>query len=180
MIQQNMTKLASIATRSTATQTTNSVTDWSSLQLWRSIQGDYWLELQRPQHFIQQILEQSRDSSRNLPDRTPTGVLEQQRDRIRRISLDMNALNKSCSVEMATCSAPLSPRRPAFRLRALCSATIMVARPPQKGGSNKLLRKGRAEISEEGGGLRKEPAVTIEESSSVHEVDARRKRPRSS
>ena len=63
VIQQNMTKLASIATRSTATQTTNSVTDGSSLQQWRSIQGKYWLELQRLQHSIQQILEQTRIGS---------------------------------------------------------------------------------------------------------------------
>ena len=50
VIQQNLTKLASIATRSTANQTTNSVTDRSSLQQWRSVQGKYWLELQRLQH----------------------------------------------------------------------------------------------------------------------------------
>ena len=36
----NMTKLASIATRSTATQKTNYLSDGQ----WRSIQGKYWLE----------------------------------------------------------------------------------------------------------------------------------------
>ena len=106
-----MTKLASIATRSTATQTTHSVTDGSSLQQWRSTQGKYWLELRGLQHSIQQILTQTRNPSRKLPARTPTAVLEQRRDRIRSISLDMNAFSKSCSVEMATSSAPQSRLR---------------------------------------------------------------------
>ena len=98
---------------------TNSATDGSSLQQWCSIQGKYWLELQRLQHSIQQILEQTRDTSRKLPARTPTAALEQLRDRIRSIFLDMNAFNKSCSVEMATgsrqtscsCAAPSWSRR---------------------------------------------------------------------
>ena len=76
VIQQNTTKLASIATRSTVAQTANPVSDGSSLlqrltstatkltetsdpvadgrslQQWPSIQGKYWLELQRVQHSI--------------------------------------------------------------------------------------------------------------------------------
>ena len=69
-----MTKLASIATRSAATETTNSITDGSSLQQWRSIQGKHWLELQRLQHSIQQTLEQTGDPTRKLPARPPTFV----------------------------------------------------------------------------------------------------------
>ena len=44
VIQQNMTNLASIGTRSTATPTTNSMTDEGSSQQLRSIQGKYWLK----------------------------------------------------------------------------------------------------------------------------------------
>ena len=110
VIQQNMTKLASIATRSTATQTTNSVTDGSSLQQSRSIQGKYWLDLQRLQHSIQQIFQRTREPSRKLPARSPTAVLEQLRDRIRSISLDMNAHDKSCSVETEIQQPSKEPR----------------------------------------------------------------------
>ena len=155
-----MTKLASIATRSTATQTQNSVTDGRSLLQWRSTQGKYWLELQRLQHSIQRTLEQTRDPSRKLPALSPTVVLEQQRDRIRFICLDMHSLNKSCCVEKATSSAELAPRRPAVRLRALVQHHHQVALPLQNGRSHGLQRNGHAEHNEEGGGLRNEPAVT--------------------
>ena len=43
-----------------------------------------------------------RANARTAKSRTPIAVLEQQRDRIMSISLDVNALNKSCSVEVAT------------------------------------------------------------------------------
>ena len=123
-------------------------------------------------------LEQTRDPTRKLPARTPTVVREQQRDRIRSISLDMNALNRSCSVEMATSSARLSLRRPAVRLRAPVQRRRHGGPAPQQGGSNEPQRKGRAETSGEGGGLSKRSCSdTIGESSSVD--DARRKRPRS-
>ena len=110
VIQQNMTKLASIATRSTATQTTHSVTDGRSLQQSRSIQGKYWLDLQRLQHSVQQIFQRTREPSRKLPARSPTAVLEQLRDRIRSISLDMDALDKSCSVETEIQQPSKKPR----------------------------------------------------------------------
>ena len=46
--------LTSMATKSTATQTADPVEDGRSLQHWRSIQWKYWLELQRGvQHSIQ-------------------------------------------------------------------------------------------------------------------------------
>ena len=94
VIQQNTTKLALIASISTVTQTT---------------QGKYWLELQRLQHRIQQIIVQTRDPRRKLPARTPIAVLEQLRDRIKCISFNMNALDTSCSVEAATGFALPSP-----------------------------------------------------------------------
>ena len=82
VIQQNITKLASTATRSTAAQTVDSVSDGSSLlhwqtstatkstaaqtsapvaderslQQWRSTQEKYWLKLRRVQHSTQQNL----------------------------------------------------------------------------------------------------------------------------
>ena len=97
MIQQNMTRRrprpvtgapnsSSSTNRSAATQTTNSATDKGLLQQWRSIQGKYWLELHRLQHRIQQIITQTRDPNRKLPDRTLIAVLEQLRDRINSIS----------------------------------------------------------------------------------------------
>ena len=150
VIQQNITKLASIATRSTAasdesslwgwlataatqstaTQTPAPETDERSLQQWRSAQGKYWLELERLQHSIQQTLEQSRDPGRKARARSPTAVLEQLLDRIRGISQDMHALNRSCCVEMATSSAPSAARKAsrgassATRTLGFCSAEI--------------------------------------------------------
>ena len=48
------------------------------------------------QHSNQQTLEQCRDRGRRARARSPTAVLEQLRDRIRSISQDMHALNRSC------------------------------------------------------------------------------------
>ena len=89
-----------------------------ALHQWRATEGEYWLELPRLQQRIQRTLDQIRDPSRQLPARTPTPILEQLRDRIVAIALDMNALNQSCSVESATSRAPQLPPRPAVRRRA--------------------------------------------------------------
>ena len=81
-------------------------------------------------------------------------------------------------------------RQPAVRARRLadqpsdfvllCNATLTAGRPQQKGGSNEPQRKGRAGTNGEGGWSEKRACRdTIEESSSVDEVDARRKRRRS-
>ena len=104
---QNMTNLASIGTRSTATPTTNSMTDESSSQQLRSIKGKYWLELAPypADHHADPRLESQ------LPARTLIAVLEHLRDRIQYISLDINSLNKSCSVEAAIDFALPSPSR---------------------------------------------------------------------
>ena len=114
VIQQNITKLASIATRSTAAQTMNPVSDGSSLlhrltstatkstatQTSNSVLAGSGAPLKgntgwnsKVQHSIQQTLEPSRDPSRRSTARSPTAVLEQLRDRIRSISQDMHALN---------------------------------------------------------------------------------------
>ena len=110
--------LTSTATKSRVTETSNPAADGRSLQQWRSIQGKYWLELQRVQHSIQQTLEHSRDPSRRPTACSPIAVLEQLRDRIRSVSQDMHALNRSVCVEMATSSAPQASGRAAVRLRA--------------------------------------------------------------
>ena len=124
VIQQNMTKLASIATRSTANQTPNSVTDGRSLQQWRSTQENTGSS-------FRVFSEQTCDPSRKLPSRSPTVVLEQLRDRIRSISADMHALNKSCSVELA------NQQRASVATQTSRQTSCSCALPPspQKGGS---------------------------------------------
>ena len=90
----------------------------------------------------------------------------------------MNALNKSCSVEMTTSSTPLSPRRPAVRLRALvqrhhhggpASAERRKQRTTKKRTCRNQRRRRRSE--------KRACSDTIEEPSSRDGVDARRKRP---
>ena len=73
------------------------------------------------------------------------------------ISLGMNALNKSWATG---CALP-SPSRPAVRLRALVQRHHQVGWLPQRVGSNKPQRKGHAGTKGEGGGLRREPVVTL-------------------
>ena len=149
VIQQNMTKLASIETR--------------PLQQCWSIQGKYWLELQRLQHHIQQIIVQTLDPNRKLPDRAPIAALEELRDRINSISLDTNALNSSCTVAKQTsreasssCVAPPS--------RWFCLRREAETRQHQ-------WTRRRSE--------KRACSDNVEESSSVEEVDARRKHNRS-
>ena len=72
----------------------------------------------RLQHHIQRTLDQIRDPSRQLPSRTPTAVLEQQRDQIQAIALDISALNQSCNVDSSTPRASQEPLRPAACRRA--------------------------------------------------------------
>ena len=78
----------------------------------------YWMELQRLQRRIQRTLDQIHDPSRQLPARTPTAILEQLRDRIQAVALDMSALNQSCTWNRIpperlrasqTCRLPTSP-----------------------------------------------------------------------
>ena len=59
--------------------------DDGALQQWWSIQHTYCAELQRLQRRMQRTLDQIRDP------RTPTAVLEQLRDRIQAIALDMSS-----------------------------------------------------------------------------------------
>ena len=139
--------------------------------------GKYWLELQRLQHSIQQTLEQTRDPSRKF--RSPTVVLEQLRDRIRSVSLDMHAFNRSCCVETATSSAQLAPRRPAVRLHApeqrhRHGGRASAKRRNSRTTTNKTRRTQRRRKRSD----KQACCDTIEESSLVVEVDARRKRPR--
>ena len=97
-------KMASLSTRSTSAQTEDPAAtqpadpgvDGRSLQQWRSIQWKFWLELQKVQHSVLQTLEQSRDPGRRPRARSPTAMLEQLKDRIRNISQDMHALERSC------------------------------------------------------------------------------------
>ena len=131
VIQQNMTGLASIETRSRGlqtaalpttrsadTQTTDFTTHKGSLQRWRSIEGKYWLELQRCQHRVKQIIVQTRDPNGKLPDRAPIAALEELRDRIKSISLNMNSLKQKLQCGSGSWLRPQSPSRPAGRLRA--------------------------------------------------------------
>ena len=68
------------------------------------------MELQRLQRRIQRAPDQIRDPSRQLPSRDPSGILEQLRDRIQAIALDMSALNQSCNVDASqTRRLPTSP-----------------------------------------------------------------------
>ena len=89
------------------TSTTTAATQTSApeaLQQWCSIQHkilDGTLETR-----LQRTLDQIRDPSRQLPSRTPTAVLEQLRDRIQAIALDMSALNQSCNMDSNTPRAP--------------------------------------------------------------------------
>ena len=177
-----MTKLASIETRSTATETTNSsMTDGSSLQQWRSTQGTYFLEFRGFSTVSSRSLEQTRDPGRKLLARSPAAALDQSRDRIRSISLDMNALQKkSCSVEMANSSAPLSPRRPAVRLRALVQRCHHGGGPASEERRKSRTTKKRTRRNQRIRRSKKRACSDIiEESSSVDKVDARRKRFRS-
>ena len=84
MIQQNNTKLASIAsrstaaqtstvTKSTATETSDPAADGRSLQQWALHSREVLAELHKMQHSIQQTLEQSPDPSRRPTARSPIG-----------------------------------------------------------------------------------------------------------
>ena len=120
LLQRCGTKRAAVANRSvehedslwewlTTSTTTTAATQTSApeaLQQWCSIQQKYWMELQRLQRRIQRTLDQIRGPSRQLPSGTPTGILEELRDRIQAIALDMSALNQSCNVESNTPRAP--------------------------------------------------------------------------
>ena len=112
--------------------------------------------------------------SRKVSARTPTAVLE-----IKSIPLDMKAFNKSCSVEAATRSALPSPRRPAVRLCALVQrhqgGLASKERRKQRTAKERTRRNQRRSRRSE----KKACSDIIEESSSVDEVDARRKCPRS-
>ena len=142
VLQQNVTKLAAIVTRSiavqtedpacggislwdwltptavtsTATQTTDPAADGRSLHRWPSIQGQYWLELQKVQHDIQHTLEKCRDPGRKPRACSPTAMLEQTKERIRNISQDMHILSKSCGKELVRSSLARA-RRPAPKKR---------------------------------------------------------------
>ena len=119
------------------------------------------------------------DASRKLPDQNPIAVLEQLRDRIKPISLNMNAMNKSCSAEAATGFALPSPDRPAVRLRARAhrhhhGGPVSAEKRRHRRAKTRTRRhQWRRQRSE-----KRACSDTIEESSSVDEVDARRMRPR--
>ena len=138
MLQQIVTNLATLATRSvavqtedpacgaislwdwlmpttvtsTATQTSEHGVDGRSLQQWRSSQEKCWLKLQKVQHSIRQTLEQCRDVGRKPRARPPTAMLEQMKDRVRSISQDTHLLSRSCGEEMVRYSLTRA-RRPA-------------------------------------------------------------------
>ena len=128
------------------------------LQQWCSIPRRYWMELQRLQRRIQRTLDQIRDPSRQLPSRT-TAILEQLRDRIQAIPLDMSALNQSCNVDSNTPKASQGPPRPAVSRRAPTSVSqTQTNRPAPKRRRRPQRRKRRSD---------KRPCTsTIEESSS--------------
>ena len=139
---QNITVLASIATRSTAAQTVDSVSDGSFLLHSTATKStptqtsdpgaDGVLACSNRAPFKGNTGWCSKGcstvSSRPLSSpRTRVGrqeltprpsVLEQLRDRSRSISQDMRALNRICCVEMATSTAPKASRRVAVRPRA--------------------------------------------------------------
>ena len=128
--QQNMTKLATIATRSTATRTAIFRSDRSSMQQWRSIQGKYWLELQRLQHSIQPHPSAGPSSSGTAPGLSPL-----------------------CKVEMATSSTPISPHRHAFRLRAPVQRRTSPAKQRQRTTRKRTRRNQRRTRNEESSSL---------------------------
>ena len=105
---------------------------------------------------------QTRDPNRKLPDRAPTAALNELRDRIKSVSLDIDALSKSCSVEAATGFAFPSPGRPAVRLRA-------PAPRHHYGGlvsteKRRHCTAGHAGTNGEAGNLGREPGVTLSKS----------------
>ena len=86
---------------STATQTLD---DGRLLHQWRSIQGQYLVELQKVQHNVQYALNKQRDSGRSSGSHSPTAMLEQMRKRLRNIAQDMYILNRSCGEEIVRSS----------------------------------------------------------------------------
>ena len=116
VVQQSGTKLAVMATRSVAVQTedpicgalslwdwltsatvtstaTQTLDDGRSPHHWRSIQRQYWLELQKVQHNIQSALNKRRDSGRSSSSHSPTAMLEQVKERLHNIAHYMYILN---------------------------------------------------------------------------------------
>ena len=95
--------LTPAAATSTATQTLD---DGRSLHQWRSIQGQYWLELQKVQHCIQSALNKRRDSGRSSGSHShsPTAMLEQMQERLHSSVQDMSILNRSCGEEVVRSS----------------------------------------------------------------------------
>ena len=127
------------------------------------------------QHSIQRTLGQSRDPVRRTRACSPTVVLEQLLDRIRSISQDTHALNRSCGVEMATSSTPSAARKAAVRLRAeqarMQGFSQTRAQRPTLKWSRTQRRRRRSQ--------KRACSDTIEESSSsADEADGRRKRAR--
>ena len=80
--------------------------DGRSLHQWRSIQGQYWLELQKVQHNIQSALNKRRDSGRSSGSHShsPTAMLEQMQERLHNIAQDLYILNRSCGEEIVRSS----------------------------------------------------------------------------
>ena len=149
-------------TTSTTTTTATQTSAPEALQQWRTTQGKYWLELHRLWRRIQRTLDQIRDP-----------ILEQLRDRIQAIALDMSALNQSCNVDSNTPRAPqgLPDQR---------SAVVLPCRYSKRRHSARR-RSGVAGLRDERGDLTNGHAAssTIEESSSsADRVNSQRKRAR--
>ena len=85
MVKENLTRLATIetrslglqtasptATRSVTTHTTSFTMHKGSLQQWRYIQGACRIELHRLQHRVSQIITQTRDPKQKAPERFST------------------------------------------------------------------------------------------------------------
>ena len=161
VLQQNVTKLSAIAACSVAVQRRalpvglGTMDDGRSLRRWRSVQGQYWVELQKVQHNIQHTLNKRRDSGRPPSAHSPTVMLEQMKERIHNIAEDMKILRTGAAGK-SQCVPPLRGRgRP---------------RPPKKKrrAQRKRVRRAQQACSD-----------TIEETiSSTDEAVAQRKRAR--
>ena len=154
MVQQNITKLASIATRSTAARTANprsssdqihshpDVGSWGGRALAAAVALHSREVLAGAPVMCSTVSVSEADSNRSGSE--SEAVMGLLRDRIRSISQDMHALNRSCCDEMAASSSPHASRRVAVRLRA-SHDTVATDRAEKEG----LQKRARSDTNEE-------------------------------
>ena len=118
------------------------------------------MEVQRLQYCINQIIAQARESYQEAPERFSTTALQGLRDRIRSITSDMDALNRSCSAEAAVCFEPMGSLEPAIKDKRL-DRLPPPNRPATRNRASPLAFSSASHRRHRAGGDRGEPLIAM-------------------